>query len=352
MLAPGFVNAHAHLDLGAARGLPAPAGGFLDWVGAVLEGRASMGEAEVRAGVRASARRLLETGTTTVIDVDAAGGVSGALGDLPLRVVALREVLDGSPAGSNERTAQALVDARGALSLAPTERRASGLSPHGVHTVGDELLQQLGRLRGDAPIAVHWAETPEETLWMTEGSGPFSAWLGPSPMASGAERLERAGMLEGVMLVHGNCPARGEAAALAGRGVTVVHCPGSHLYFGRAPFEAAGFMGAGVPLALGTDSWASNDDLDMRREVRLAREELGMSGPEAWRMATEAGARHVPWPHVSGRLGVGDAADLQRLRPVPGGAELAGDPEGLLDELTRREPDVVSVWIHGERVHG
>lgn len=368
VLAPGFVNAHAHLDLGAARGLPVGGGGFLGWVGEVLQRRASLSEQEVAGGARRSAERLLSTGTTTVLDIDATGEVAAMLEGSPLRLVALREVIDGSPEGRDGRTEEALAAARAALARGEGERRASGLSPHGVHTVGDALLAEVAALRGARPVAIHWAETPEETAWMLRGEGPFSAWLGPSPRASGAARLEAAGLLDGALLVHGNCPSPGEVEALAGRGVSVVHCPGSHAYFARAPFDLAAFQAAGVPVALGTDSWASNGDLDMRREVRLAREHLGLDGATAWRMATEAGARHAPWRHVTGRLGVGDAADLQRLRPVGWGGPAEGgacggnsgeggsvegggaDPAALLDVLTAREPEVEAVWIQGERI--
>lgn len=350
VLAPGFVNAHAHLDLGAASEVPAPKGGFLDWVSSVIKRRGELGVDEVATGVRRSAERLLSTGTTTVLDIDASGPAGGYRPDSAIRTVALREVIDGSPAEADDRTEQALGVAREALEVTETERRAVGLSPHGVHTVSDAVLAELALLRRGAPIVIHWAETPEETEWMLLGTGPFSGWLGRSPGLSGAERLARAGLLGGALMVHGNCPAPGELELLSQQGAAVVHCPGSHLYFGRSPFNLAAYRSAGVPVALGTDSWASNEDLDMRREMRLARETLGISGAEAWRMATEVGAQFAPWVHVTGRLGIGDAADLQRLRPQGWGDGALGEADTLLDRLTSAEPAVEAVWIGGDPV--
>lgn len=352
ILAPGLVNAHAHLDLGAAPPGEPPAGGFLGWVAAVMKTRGGTTEAEVGAGARGAASRLLATGTTTVLDIDASGAGREALEGSPLRLVSLREVIDGSPSSPDDRTGAALEFAREAVHRPITERRASGLSPHGVHTVSDALLGELSRLSSGAPVVIHWAETPEETLWMLEGEGPFSDWLGPSPRVSGAERLRRAGLLRGAVLVHGNHPAPGELEALVGFDVAVVHCPGSHMYFSRPPFALEDFHAAGIAVALGTDSAASNADLDMHREIRIARETLGVSGAEAWRMATEAGARIAPWAHVSGRLGVGDAADLQRLRPAAWSGEAQRDGEALLDLLTAGELAVEGVWIAGARVEG
>lgn len=350
VLAPGLVNAHAHLDLGAGPPSAPPAGGFLGWVAAVMSAREEITAAEVGAGARLAASRLLATGTTTVLDIDANDAAREALEASPLRLVSMREVIDGSPSTPNDRTDAALGLAREAVLRPTSERRAPGLSPHGVHTVSDMLLAELSRLATGLPVVTHWAETPEETRWMLEGSGPFSAWLGPSPLISGTERLRRAELLRGALLVHGNCPAPGELEALAGYGVTVVHCPGSHRYFSRPAFRVQDFCSAGIPVALGTDSAASNEGLDMHREMRLARETLGVSGAEAWRMATEVGARHAPWAHVTGQLGVGDAADLQRLRPAAWPAEARRDGEALLDILTATEPAVEGVWVAGARI--
>ncbi len=351
VLAPGLVNAHAHLDLGLAPVRPEEAG-FLAWVSAVMEARGGRSPEDVAQGARAAGARLLATGTTTVLDVDASGASRTGLVDSPLRLVSLREVIDGSPGERTERTGVALELARAAVESPVSERRASGLSPHGVHTVSDLLLSDLAPLARGATVAVHWAETPEETRWMLEGEGPFGNWLGPSPRTSGVERLRRAGMLDGTLLVHGNCPAPGELELLAGRGACVVHCPGSHRYFSRPAFALGEFRAAGVAVALGTDSAASNEDLDMRREVRLARETLGISGAEAWRMATEEGARFAPWAHVTGRLGVGDAGDLVRLRPADGAALAEQDVDRLFDLLTLEEPAVEGVWVAGERIEG
>ena len=207
---------------------------------------------------------------------------------------------------------------------------------------------------GGAP-GVHtadWAETPEEQQWLERGEGPFAAWLGPSPRCTGTERLQRAGLLAGSLLVHGNEPSEGEVERVAAAGATVVHCPGSHVYFGRRPFDWGRFASAGVPLALGTDSWASNERLDMRREIRLARETVGLDAASAWRAATEIGAALLPWEHVTGRGEVGAAAD-RAVFVLKGGASDAADRPGrILDALTLEEPDLAGLHVAGNIARG
>lgn len=357
---PGLINAHTHLDLGSLRG-QVPAGeSFLDWVARVVAERAALLEGGIQRGIRDSADALLRSGTTSTLDIDGQGKVLGSLGNHPLRVVALLEVLDGSPGAPNDRTEQglaALEDLEARARLVPSPEglsRWSGLSPHATHTVSDALLRAAGTLlaRTPMPHAVHFAETPEESDWMLRGQGPFSAWLGESPGVSGTERLERADLLKGALLVHGNVPQPGEPARMAQAGAAVVHCPGSHHFFGRPRFPIERYLNAGVQVLLGTDSWASNEALDMGREMRIARETLGLGARQAWRMATELPAKWIPSRSVTGRLRPGDAADVAIFRAPWAGRALpdAGTRAGaerVLEALTLEQPEVDQVFVAG-----
>ena len=73
ILAPGLVNAHAHLDLGALRGSISASRGFLTWVQELVSAREGLAHGELEAGVRASAWEAFRTGTTSVLDIDSMG---------------------------------------------------------------------------------------------------------------------------------------------------------------------------------------------------------------------------------------------------------------------------------------
>lgn len=353
VLAPGLVNAHAHLDLGGLAHLGkagVDAGGFVGWVGEVVAARARWDQEQRRRSLRQSVERAVLAGTTSVIDVDSTGWSTGELPLASPRVVRCRELLDASPGGTDGRTAECLAQLERLVDpgAAPTALVVDGVSPHGAHTVGDRLLAAVGQRVGEAEgfvNTVHWAETPEEVRWLLRGDGPFASWLGPSPRCSGAERLARAGALSGALLVHGNHPTDGELDLLREHGAAVVHCPGSHLHFGRDPFPYASYRAAGVRVLLGTDSLASNAALDMGREALLATRTLGISAEEAWRLVTEVAAEWVPWPEVTGRLEAGAAADIVR-RVLPGAAPVRAAAE-LLDPLAR----VTEVIVAGHAVH-
>jgi 5-methylthioadenosine/S-adenosylhomocysteine deaminase len=102
---------------------------------------------------------------------------------------------------------------------------------------------------------------------------------------------------------------------LRGSGASVIHCPGSHRFFGHKRFPLEDLRTAGVRVALGTDGLASNEDLSMLREMRLLQEAYpGLSEEEILRMATIEGARALGLEKEIGSIEVGKKADLIAVR--------------------------------------
>ena len=345
LLAAGMVNAHAHLELGALAGLTPRGPDFAAWVRTVIGLRARASRSELAAAARAGATRALSTGTTCVLDIDTTGAASQALARHAIRSVVLREVLD---AHDPTRTLAALARVR--RPLRSSGRRREGLSPHAPFTVSPALLAGAAKLarERELPVQMHWSETAAEVQWMESGAGPLAALLGESPRRSALDLLEHVGLLgPRISLVHGNLPSRGEARRLAQRGVTLVHCPGSHAWFERQRWDWRGYARAGVSVALGTDSLASNEDLDLRREMRLASAAQRWLAPEdLWRAVTVAGAAAAGASTQLGRLESGFSADFLVL-PV-----VAHSARSALEELCLGTAPVSEVWVEGQRVAG
>lgn len=336
-LAPGFVNAHAHLELSGLRGRVPGDHGFVDWIRVLMRERASR---DLLADTLNGARRALETGTTTVGDIDSSGAMARVGARTGLRVRVYREVLD---AWEPERTRAALSTVRRKL---PARRAVlEGLSPHAPFSTSSALLEgavAIARRRA-IPLACHWSETEAECDWLLDGRGELAALLGhASPRRTGLDLLEAAGVLDvPLTLIHGNHPRRGEPARLARAGVVLVHCPGTHRFFGREPFPWRTYERAGVPLALGTDSLASNDDLDMGREMALFRRAApDVSPARVWEMATAGAARALRLQGRVGELRPGAAADMIAVT----GESTAG---ALLERLTSGKAKIRAVWVGG-----
>src|SRR5205085_3251797 len=113
----------------------------------------------------------------------------------------------------------------------------------------------------------------------------------------------------------------------------------------RPAFDARAWRRAGVALALGTDSLASNDALDMRREMALFRAAQPDFAPaEVLELATSAGARAIGFAGRAGTLAPGAWADVV-AHAAPGSSA----PERL-DAITRGLSSPVAVWVGGRRV--
>jgi len=163
--------------------------------------------------------------------------------------------------------------------------------------------------------------------------------------------IEAAGLLRpSLTLVHGNHPSRGDLSRIARAGAALVHCPGTHLFFGREPFPVRRWLDAGVTVALGTDGLSSNADLDMRREMALLRQAHRDLDPETvFDLATRAGARALGLAGRAGEIVPGAFADLCAHRF--GGSPARGSVE-VLDALTTGCSSVAAVWIAGRPVGG
>jgi cytosine/adenosine deaminase-related metal-dependent hydrolase len=107
----------------------------------------------------------------------------------------------------------------------------------------------------------------------------------------------------------------------------VAYCPRTHAAFDHPPHPFRSFLDHGIRVALGTDSLASNPDLDLLAEARFLRHRTDVPGETLLRMATLSGAEALGWANETGSLAVGKSADLIVV-PLPGGD--AGDPHDLV----------------------
>src|SRR5262249_49107033 len=146
-----------------------------------------------------------------------------------------------------------------------------GFSPHAPYSYRAEFLSRLATF--PLPLAIHLAESAAELELLERHSGPFVPFLAergvwdPSGLAWSADHVLRlTEAARTVLYIHGNYLA--PDASIPPHG-SIVYCPRTHATFGHAPHPFRDFLARGIRIALGTDSLASNPDLDLLAEARF-----------------------------------------------------------------------------------
>lgn len=311
-IVPGLVNCHTHLDLTGLAGKTPPSSDFVGWLRQVVQHRRSQTPEDIRQDIDTGVSQLLRFGTTLVGDISAGGHSWHALAQAPLRAVVFYELLGLT----SERARQACESAFTWLDQHPASSTCQpGLSPHAPYSVRSDLFAEVFS-RANLPLAIHLAETREEILLLEKHQGPFVDFLqdlgvwdsaGLSSLAQIRNLAERA---KGPTLwIHGNYWQGGPP----GPGQAVVYCPRTHAAFQH---ESPHPFFQKSP-ALGTDSLASNPDLNVWAEAfYLAHRFPQWNRADLLAMATLRGAQALGWSHRTGSLVPGKSADLV-VFPLP-----------------------------------
>ena len=347
IILPGLVNAHTHLEF-SDLDHPLPAGGGLPaWIERVVAMRRSRAAAHtdeaarLRSAVASGLEQSAAAGVTAIGEIATASHPVAGHGGPLVRV--FRETLGLSPA--------AMTAARSALSRdlnrMSSEGTSTGISPHAPYSVAEPLGRQVigEAVRRRLPLMMHLAESRDEAELLATGGGAFrtlleqlGAWRPDSPprLLPVADWITLLAKATRGVVVHGTFLPEDQAAlsrlARHRDRLCVVVCPRTTLALsGRLPPVEA-FRSAGIRVAIGTDSRASNPDLSVLAECRALVEGGVVSPADALAMATQHGAWALAFERRCGILSPGRAADIVILRPT---SRHADPSEAVLDPATQ-----------------
>ena len=182
--------------------------------------------------------------------------------------------------------------------------------PHANYTLNAEQLAATRAAADDAgvPVSIHMSESPFELQYSKDTFGTTSI-----------ELFNSIGFLDGPTIgAHVVWPTDAEIGILADRRVGVIHNPTSNMKIASGIAPVTDMLNAGVLVGLGTDGAASNNDLDMWEEMRLASflqkvdkmDPQVMSATTVLGMATSGGAEAIGLRDSVGALEVGMRADV------------------------------------------
>lgn len=347
-LLPGFVNAHTHLEFSYLdQPLGQPGISLVDWIRLIIAERAR-GKQSTTESVARGIDESYRAGATTIGDISTSDEM--IFGD----VIHFHEVIGFSRARADS-AAQPLID----RFRDPAKNRAirQGISPHAPYTVSPKLLNKLVALasQNHCPIAMHLAESREELQLLSDGTGPFKTLLEERSMwddgaiPSNSRPLNYLQMLAGAprtLVIHGNYLDQEELDFIgANRNrMSLVYCARTHAYFFHSPYPLCQALAAGVRVALGTDSRASNPDLSLLTEMRhVAQTHPHVSQQEVLRMGTLNGAEALG-NRLVGTIARGGQANLIA---IPITSKLLATPDEILAEIFAAETAPSSVYLAG-----
>ena len=302
---PAFYNTHTHAAMTLMRGYgdDRPLHEWLEeWIWPFED---KLGPEDIRRGSEIALREMISTGTVffndMYFDIDETMELVDAAG---IRAAIGVTMMDNHPKTLKDEKATRIKKWK------DSDRIQLTVAPHSVYTAGRETLLDAARLAREngRKIHIHLSETVKEVQ-------DCIAQTGMTPV----RYLDGLGLLgPDVIAAHCVHVDEEEWKILARRGVTVAHCPCSNMKLGsgRFPYELA--IESGCRITLGTDGTSSNNNLDLREEMKFAALLAKVQGDttllpaeEVFRWATRNGAEF--YGIDAGRIAVGAQADAVLL---------------------------------------
>jgi 5-methylthioadenosine/S-adenosylhomocysteine deaminase len=310
---PGLVNGHTHAAMTLLRGV-ADDLALMEWLqNYIFPAEVEFVDAEfVRIGTELACWEMIRGGTTTIVDMyyypDTIAEVIESCG--------LRALISATVIDQRSPDAEGADDSitKGIGFVERWQGRNSRITPifgpHANYTLDAEQLQatRAAAQENGVPISIHVSESQFEVQNSQNLYGMTSI-----------DMLESIGFFDGpTIAAHVIWPTEQEIPILAEQKVGVIHNPTSNMKLASGIAPIAEMLDAGVRVGLGTDGAASNNDLDMWEEMRLAAflQKIGLMDPEALpatsvlRMATSGGAEAIGLGDEVGSLEVGKRADI------------------------------------------
>ncbi|MCS6834995.1 MAG: amidohydrolase [Anaerolineae bacterium] len=310
---PGLINAHTHVPMTLLRGLADDLRLDVWLMGYVMPvEREFVSPQFCRLGTLLACAEMIRSGVTSFCDMYYfEAEIAKATAEVGLRAVLCETVLKfQAPDAETYEDSLALAEAF-IQEWQPHPLITPTVGPHAPYSNTQETLRRCRELalKYDRPLMIHIAETERE---VEDNMRDYGKTVVPWVKDTGLFDVR------GVIAAHCVHVDEHEMRIMAKYGVSVAHCPSANLKLASGIAPVAQMLELGVNVAIGTDGPASNNDLDMFEEMRLAAllakvrpiDPTAVAARQALTMATRNGAKALRLDAVTGSLEVGKLADV------------------------------------------
>lgn len=351
---PGFINAHTHVPMTLLRGLANDLRLDVWLLGYMMPVEREFVTPEfVRLGTQLACFEMIHSGITCFTDMYFfEDEVARATAEIGLRAICGQTIMKfpTPDAQSYEETLAAARDFiqgwKGHELIVPT------IAPHSAYTCTAEILQASAKLavEFDVPLLTHISETASEVETSRNENGmPVVPYVKKNNLFDAK-----------VLAAHCVHIDNGEMHTLSNHHAGVAHCPSSNMKLASGIAPVSKMLELGLNVGIGTDGPASNNDLDMFEEIRLAAflakgstgDPTVVPAHTALTMATSLGAKALHLGDLIGTLEPGKRADLILidLSSLHNSPHFHRDSDNLYSQLvyTTKSSDVTNVMVNGK----
>jgi cytosine/adenosine deaminase-related metal-dependent hydrolase len=329
ILCPGFINTHCHLELSHMKGAVAEGKRLVPFLQSVMLGRNNFSEEDKRTALKAAIKETLANGIVAVGDIANGPDTLSSRENAGLHIHTFVESIGFTETKPEERFAWPVTVFRQF-----SEQRSDSyilqqsIVPHAPYSVSKGMFALINNFEPGSLLSIHNEETQAENDFYRDKTGEMfdlyqtlnidTSFFQPSGKTSLRTYLPLLSPQHPVILVHNTFTDEDDIALLqqAERNIFLCLCPNANWHIERRMPPVPLFIQSGLPICLGTDSLASNQQLDIWSEVQILQRhfpEISLEILLSW--ATYNGACALQMDHIIGSFEAGKKPGIVQIDP-------------------------------------
>jgi cytosine/adenosine deaminase-related metal-dependent hydrolase len=279
-LAPGFVNAHCHLELSHMKGVVPEHTGLIPFLKTIPQRRNDFTGEQKKEGRTNAYNELVRNGVVAVGDIANTTDTLDVRATGELHVCTFIESIGFTEANAQRSFDYALKTYEAFFSQQPGDKRLTqAIAPHAPYSVSSSLFRLIDAHVPGGLLSIHNQENEEENKYYKAKEGAVGDLLhtlgiddslfSPTGLSSLISYLQWLSPSHSFILVHNTCTTRQEVQYAQNR-LKEVHwclCPNANLYIENTLPDIHMLTSEGVNICIGTDSLASNRRLSILAEL-------------------------------------------------------------------------------------